>query len=44
MTACEISDAFLSELKEKAAPVIDSAKASVGSDSLYDTLVSELNS
>lgn len=43
MTACEISDEFLSELKEKAAPVIEEAKASVGDPALYDTLMSLLN-
>lgn len=43
MTACEISDEFLSELKEKAAPVIEDAKASVGDPALYDTLMSLLN-
>ena len=42
MTACEISDAFLSELKEKANPVVEKVKATVGNDALYDTLVSEL--
>ena len=42
MTACEISDEFLNELKEKAAPVIESAKASVGNSALYDTLISLL--
>lgn len=43
MTACEISDEFLSELKEKAAPVIEDAKASIGDPALYDTLMSLLN-
>ncbi len=42
MTACEISDAFLSEMKEKAAPVVDKVKATVGNDSLYDTLTAQL--
>ena len=42
MTACEISDEFLDELKEKAAPVVDEAKAAVGNPALYDTLVALL--
>lgn len=44
MTACEISDEFRAELKEKAAPVIDKVKATVGNDALYETLIAELNS
>ena len=43
MTACEISDEFLNELKEKAAPVIEDAKAAVGNPALYDTLISLLD-
>ena len=43
MTACEISDEFRAELKEKAAPVIDKVKATVGNDALYETLIAELN-
>lgn len=42
MTACEISDTFLNELKEKAAPVIETAKAAVGNDALYEALVAEM--
>lgn len=42
MTACEISDEFLNEMKEKAAPVIEEAKASMGNPTLYDTLISLL--
>lgn len=43
MTACEISDDFRTELKEKAAPVIEKVKATVVNDALYDTLMAELN-
>lgn len=38
MQVCEITDEFLTDMQTAAAPAVESAKAAVGNDALYDTL------
>ena len=38
MQVCEITDEFLADMQTAAAPAVESAKAAVGNDALYDTL------
>ena len=38
MQVCEITDEFLADMQTAAAPAVESTKAAVGNDALYDTL------
>ena len=42
MTACEVSDEFLNDMRSALTPAIDTAKEAMGNEALYNALVDAL--